>query len=123
MEHFCFHQSSVSLLYQGHDTCDTLDILAPRSHNATPDTPWATKTGDLIWAQGGEKNTCLHFSPTCSDVCLLFFSINLFVKQHSTALCQNIPVYTQLQLAGCHQQHPQHACNNPPFFVYFPWTI
>ena len=41
----------------------------------------------------------------------------LFGFDFSTTLCGNIPVYARLQLAGCHQQHPQHACNNPPFFV------
>ena len=45
-----------------------------------------------------------------------FLIFHLIYLLHNHPLhCGNITIYAGVQLEGCHQNHPQHACNNPQY--------
>ena len=55
------------------------------------------------------------FFPFLQTFSVADFSLNLLLH-NSPLCCGNMSFYACFPMAGYHQQHPQHACNNQPFY-------
>ena len=84
----------------------------PGSNSATLNNSHGTKT---LMRQNERKVRIIFVSIFYKHFWLLIFSLNLLL--HNSPLhCGNMLFYACFPMAGYHQQHPQHAYNNQPFY-------